>query len=197
MADEELLSQWRNGNPEAARRLVTRYYPRMLNLFYRLTGTREVAEDLTQDLFVRLTHQVARDPAVANLDAWLHRTAMNLWRDLARREIRAREKGITPSGGDEALGFSPSPDNVEHAVMGDWLRDAVRQAVVGLSPPLREAIVLHHYQGLSYAAMASVLGIPEGTVRSRLYRAILQLRDQMDSDQQGGLEPWIPTKPNR
>lgn len=196
-ADEALLHKWRKGNAEAARLLVTRYYPRILNLFYRLTGTRETAEELTQDAFLRLTHQVARNPDVENLDAWLHRTAMNIWRDRARREILAREKGIAQSGGDMAIGAHPAPENVEDAVMVDWVRDAVRQAVLGLSPPLREAVVLHHYQGLSYAESASVMGVPEGTVRSRLYRAVQQLRECMGSDQQGGIEPWLSTKTTR
>lgn len=189
--DRELIGAWRSGRADAARELVRRHYPRMLGLCYRLTGSREPAEELTQEVFVRLTRHVAAGTPIDNLEAWLHRTALNLWRDQARREITAREKGITPSGGDEVIGRCPAPVGVEDTVMRDWLRDAVRRAVVGLSPPHREVVVLHHYEGFTYAQIADLTGIPLGTVRSRLFHALRQLRDHLGPAAERGIEPWL------
>ena len=75
----------------------------MLNLFYRLTGTRSQAEELTQDLFLRLTEQVARGRAIQQLGAWLNATALNLWRDRIRRELRSERNGCFETVPPEAL----------------------------------------------------------------------------------------------
>lgn len=190
-SDRDLIGLWRSGQSTGARQLVHRYYPRMLGLCYRLTGTRDASEELCQELFARLTRQVAAGRPIDNLEAWLHRTALNLWRDRARREILAREKGITPSGGDEVLARCPTAGGVEESVMGGWLRDAVRQAILCLSPPHREVLVLHHYQGLTYLQIADLTGAPIGTVRSRMFHAIRQLREHLGPAAEGGVEPWL------
>jgi RNA polymerase sigma-70 factor (ECF subfamily) len=177
--DQQLIELWRSGRPEAARRLVDQYYPRMLNLFYRLTGTREHAEELTQELFVRLTRQVAGQQHVDDLAAWLYRVGYNLWNDWARRTVTAREKGITRSGGDDELSRLAGFDSVERIALSHWERDAVRQAVLELAPAHREALVLSHYQELSYQEIATLTGVPVGTVRSRIHYAVRQLRARL------------------
>lgn len=187
--DQELLERWqRDGNAADAHVLVQRHYSRMLNLFYRLTGTRSQAEELTQDLFLRLTEQVARGRAIQQLGAWLNATALNLWRDRIRRELRARAKGITYSGGDEEiqnLMVSASPVNLEAEVHASLEQQAVRDAVLRLAPKHREVVVLHHYQGLQYEEIARALGIPVGTVRSRLHYAVDELRARLFPVQEG------------
>lgn len=190
-SDSDLLTRWRRGSPEAAQTLVQQHYPRMLNLFYRLTGTREQAEELTQDLFVRLTQQVIGDRPVDNLGAWLHTTALNLWRDQVRREITARNKGITTAGGDEEVEHVQAPDQVEAAVVAAWQQETVREAVLALGPRHREVVVLYYYQGLTYEEIARIAGIPVGTVRSRLHYAIAQLRTRLDlaEEEAGELSP--------
>lgn len=194
MDDRECIVRWRQGHPEAARMLVDRYYPRMLNLFYRLTGTREPAEELTQELFVRLTRHVAGQQQVANVAAWLHRVGFNLWRDWVRRTVTAREKGITAEGGDEAIARLAGPNAVEAEALLHWERDAVRESVLTLSPAHREAVVLHYYQGLSYLEIAEITAVPVGTVRSRIHYAVTQLRGRLGPQAEGGNEPWHSTK---
>jgi RNA polymerase sigma-70 factor (ECF subfamily) len=187
--DQELIEIWRrDGSATHANILVQRHYPRMLNLFYRLTGTRSQAEELTQDLFLRLTEQVARGRAIQQLGAWLNATALNLWRDRIRRELRARAKGITYSGGDEEiqnLMVSPAHGNLEAEVDASLEQQAVRDAVLRLAPKHREVVVLYHYQGLQYEEIARALGIPVGTVRSRLHYAVDELRARLFQVQEG------------
>ncbi|MDB4896127.1 MAG: polymerase, sigma 29 subunit, SigE [Firmicutes bacterium] len=174
--------------------LVDRYYPRMLNLFYRLTGTREQAEELTQELFVRLTRHVAGQQQVENVAAWLHRVGYNLWRDWVRRMVTAREKGITAEGGDAEIARLAGPNAVEAAALSHWEHAAVRKAVLTLSPAHREAVVLHYYQGLSYLEIAEITAVPVGTVRSRIHYAITQMRGRLGPQAEGGNEPWHSTK---
>ncbi|MGE5672658.1 MAG: RNA polymerase sigma factor [Mycobacterium leprae] len=187
--EQQLIERWRRGSHEAAHALVQRHYPRLLNLFYRLTGERSEAEELTQELFVRLTGYIVRGGRVESLTAWLNQTALNLWRDRARRAILARTKGIAAAGGDEVLERLSGGEPVEATVLGHWERDAVRQALLDLSPPHREAIVLYHYQQLTYAQIADLTGVPIGTVRSRIHYAVDQLRRRLAGE--GGTEPWL------
>jgi RNA polymerase sigma-70 factor (ECF subfamily) len=178
--DQELIEKWRrDGSAMHANILVQRHYSRMLNLFYRLTGTRSQAEELTQELFLRLTEQVARGRAIQQLGAWLNATALNLWRDRIRREMRARAKGIWYSGGDEEiqdLVVSAAQANREAEILSSLEQQSVRDAVLRLAAKHREVVVLYHYQGLKYEEIARVLGIPVGTVRSRLHYAVDELR---------------------
>lgn len=182
MDDQTLIAQWQRGRPEAARALAQRYYPRMLNLFYRLTGTRTDAEELTQELFVRLTRQVARRQRIDDVAGWLYRVGYNLWNDWARRRVTARVKGIATAGGDVEIAGLAGPETVEAAALARWERDAVRQAVLDLSPEHREVLVLSHYQELSYKEIAAITGVPIGTVRSRIHYAIQHLRTRLGGD---------------
>jgi RNA polymerase sigma-70 factor (ECF subfamily) len=184
--DQRLLKDWRKGRPAAAQALVERYYPRMLNLFYRLTGAREPAEELTQELFVRLTRHIARQQEVDDLAGWLYRVGYNLWNDWARRTVTARSKGITQAGGDEELSGLAGPETVEAQAVAHWEREAVRAAVLELSPAHREVVVLCYYQGLPYQEIADITGVPIGTVRSRLHYAVKQLRDRLGINDEGG-----------
>jgi RNA polymerase sigma-70 factor (ECF subfamily) len=187
--ERELIDRWRQGDSDAAHDLVARYYPRMLALFYRLTGTRDQAEELTQDLFVRLTRHVSQGNHVDYVAAWVNRTALNLWRDQVRRAINARDHGITANGGDEALLHCQGPDLVEDVAITHMEHDVVRNAILELTPAHREAIVLYHYQGLPYDQIAAITDVPVGTVRSRIHYAIKQLRSRLEPDSKGGIQP--------
>jgi RNA polymerase sigma-70 factor, ECF subfamily len=187
--DQELIEKWRrDADATHAHVLVQRHYSRMLNLFYRLTGTRSQAEELTQDLFLRLTEQVAHGREIQQLGAWLNATALNLWRDRIRREMRARAKGISYSGGDEEIqnhAVSATSANREEEILSSMEQQSVRDAVLRLAPKHREVVVLHHYQGLKYEEIARTLGIPVGTVRSRLHYAVDELRASLLQVQKG------------
>ena len=189
-SDEALIARWRSGDRTAARQIVADEYPKLFAFFYRLSGRRETAEELTQELFARLTAYVVKGGRVENLNAWLHRTGLNLWRDLARREIAGRDRGLFPARVDEAWTELPAPLEVEGEVFARWLRDAVRLAVLELPPPHREVIVLHHYEGRSYDEIAALVGVPVGTVRSRLHYAVQHLKRRLGPVAERGVDPW-------
>ncbi len=182
-SDQELIERWRrDGDAAHAHILVQRHYPRMLNLLYRLTGSRSEAEELTQEVFLRLTEEVGRGRPIHQLGGWLHTTAMNLWRDRIRREIRARAKGITYSGGDEQienLAVPSSVGNPETEILSSMEQQLVREAVLRLAPKHREVVVLYYFQGMLYEEIARTLRIPIGTVRSRLHFAMEALRERL------------------
>ena len=136
---------------------------RVYRIAYRLTGNRYDAEDLTQEVFVRVFRSLERYTP-GSFEGWLHRITTNLFLDGVRRKQRIR--------------FDSLPDNADdHAdAMFD---DDIQRALDELSPEFRAAVVLCDVEGLSYEEVADALGIKLGTVRSRIHRGRSQLRETL------------------
>ncbi|HET6560963.1 MAG TPA: RNA polymerase sigma factor SigE [Marmoricola sp.] len=158
--------------------VVDDHSARVFRLAYRLTGNRADAEDLTQEVFVRVFRSLDSFTP-GTFAGWLHRITTNLFLDQARRRSRIRFDSFDSLGslGDEPdarlPGRVPPPD---HQVL-DGLFDADVEAALGaLAPEFRAAVVLCDIEGLSYEEIASVLDLKLGTVRSRIHRGRSQLR---------------------
>jgi RNA polymerase sigma-70 factor (ECF subfamily) len=145
---------------------------RVFRLAYRLTGNRADAEDLTQEVFVRVFRSLDSFTP-GTFEAWLHRITTNLFLDQARRRSRIRFDSLGDEPEARLPSRVPAPD---HQVL-DGLFDAdVETALGALAPEFRAAVVLCDIEGLSYEEIASVLGLKMGTVRSRIHRGRAQLR---------------------
>ncbi len=144
---------------------VVQEHARLVGLLALHVGRVEVAEELAQDAFARLSQHWPRVRVMADRRAWLNRVAINLANSWLRR-LYAEARANRRHGTTELL---PAP---EHA---DVL--ATRQAVARLHGRERTAIVLRYYEELSVAETASFMGCPEGTVKSLTHRAIRRLRD--------------------
>ena len=131
------------------------------------------AEDLTQETFVRAYRARSRYTPTAPPGAWLRRIGINLAISYLRRQKLAR---FLPA----RLYVAPDRRDYDRAEA----RDVVEKALAGLSPKLRAAIVLHYYEGLTREEIADVLGVPAGTVASRIAKAVAIMRKTMGSDQQ-------------
>jgi RNA polymerase sigma-70 factor (ECF subfamily) len=153
--------------------IVRDHSARVYRLAYRLTGNKHDAEDLTQEVFVRVFRSLSTY-SPGTFEGWLHRITTNLFLDGVRRRQRIRIDAI----GDDserhvATGELHSPERgFEHAN----LDVDVQRALDDLSPEYRAAVVLCDIEGLSYEEIAVTLGIKLGTVRSRIHRARAQLR---------------------
>jgi RNA polymerase sigma factor (sigma-70 family) len=153
--------------------IVRDHSARVYRLAYRLTGDKHDAEDLTQEVFIRVFRSLSTY-APGTFEGWLHRITTNLFLDGVRRKQRIRIDAI----GDEserhpATGELHNPERrFEHAN----LDLDVQRALGDLSPEYRAAVVLCDIEGLSYEEIAVTLGIKLGTVRSRIHRARAQLR---------------------
>jgi RNA polymerase sigma-70 factor (ECF subfamily) len=153
--------------------IVRDHSARVYRLAYRLTGNKHDAEDLTQEVFVRVFRSLS-SYAPGTFEGWLHRITTNLFLDGVRRRRRIRIDAI----GDDAerhvaTGELQDPERgFEHAN----LDVDVQRALGELSPEYRAAVVLCDIEGLSYEEIAVTLGIKLGTVRSRIHRARAQLR---------------------
>jgi RNA polymerase sigma factor (sigma-70 family) len=155
--------------------IVNDHSARVYRLAYRLTGNRHDAEDLTQEVFVRVFRSL-HTYTPGTMEGWLHRITTNLFLDQARRKQRIRFDALS----DEAAGRLPSALPTPDAAQLDRMFDAdVEAALASLAPSFRAAVVLCDVEGLSYEEIADVLGLKLGTVRSRIHRGRAQLRSAL------------------
>src|SRR5687768_8706758 len=152
--------------------VVERHSDRVYRLAYRLTGDRHDAEDLTQEVFVRVFRSLDTYTP-GTFEGWLHRITTNLFLDQARRRQRIRFDALSDERAGTLRSNSPAPDV---AVADRLFDDDVEQALAALPPEFRAAVVLCDVEGLSYDEIADILGAKLGTVRSRIHRGRAMLR---------------------
>jgi RNA polymerase sigma-70 factor (ECF subfamily) len=152
--------------------LVEHHSARVYRLAHRLTGNRADAEDLTQEVFVRVFRSLGTYTP-GTLEGWLHRITTNLFLDQARRRARIRFDALGDEHEQRAPGRVIGSDH--HVVDGSFDAD-VESALASLAPDFRVAVVLCDIEGLTYEEIADVLGVKMGTVRSRIHRGRAQLR---------------------
>jgi RNA polymerase sigma-70 factor, ECF subfamily len=178
-SDEQLM--WRvktQSDPHAFARLVTRWEKPIQRLCARLTGDLHRAEDLTQIAFARVFARRSDWQEIGKFSTFLWRVALNLCHDEMRRFHRRGEFSLDAleeaEGGirESFTADAPSPD--AHADSQER-GELVRRALENLGERHREVVVLRHYEGLKFREIADVLGIPEGTVKSRMAEALSQL----------------------
>ena len=155
--------------------IVTEHSARVYRLAYRLTGNRPDAEDLTQEVFVRVFRSL-HTYRPGTMAGWLHRITTNLFLDGARRKQRIRFDALSDEAAHRLPSAMPGPDTVQ---MDQVFDPDVEAALASLAPDFRAAVVLCDIEGLSYEEIADVLGLKLGTVRSRIHRGRAQLRSAL------------------
>jgi RNA polymerase sigma-70 factor (ECF subfamily) len=152
--------------------VVTNHSAKVYRLAYRLTGNKYDAEDLTQEVFVRVFRSLENFKP-GTLDGWLHRITTNLFLDQARRKSRIRFDALADDAESRLPGREPGP---EQSFEFNNLDVDVHAALEELPPDFRAAVVLCDIEGLTYEEIAATLNIKLGTVRSRIHRGRAQLR---------------------
>jgi RNA polymerase sigma-70 factor, ECF subfamily len=170
MNDAQLISRVMAGDRLAGRELYDAYAPRVYSLVYRMSGDAEKARELTQDTFIRAFSRLSQFRGDSQLSTWLHRIAVTTVSNSRRSELRfKREVSL-----DEARSIASSS-----ATSDPDLRESVEKAIENLSDAYRTTLVMHDVEGYTHAEIAEVLGVPEGTCKSRLSAARAQLREAL------------------
>ncbi|HEY2549327.1 MAG TPA: RNA polymerase sigma factor SigE [Streptosporangiaceae bacterium] len=156
--------------------VVREHSARVYRLAYRLTGNSYDAEDLTQEVFVRVFRSLATYTP-GTFEGWLHRITTNLFLDMARRKQRIRFEGLGEESEARLGGAEPTP---AEAFDDRHLDSDIQDALRALAPEYRAAVILCDIEGLSYEEIAATLGIKLGTVRSRIHRGRAQLRAALE-----------------
>ena len=178
--DGELVERWQKGDASAFEALVRRHERRIFRMLLHMLGSREEAEDVTQEAFLSLHRHGHRFRREARFSTFLYRVAanaaLNRRRTLGRSRGRVQELKTRQAAGDD---LPAMPRNPEDAAVGSEARGRVQEALQSLPTDLRAAVVLYDIEGQSYQDIARTLGIPEGTVKSRIHRARSALRDRL------------------
>jgi len=171
----ELVRRAQAGDQQAYAELFHRYQRSIFHLMNQMVRDREEAAGLTQDAFVRAYRQLHRLRAPEAWGVWLRRIAMNIGRDHLKRRRLPVEPLVLPTG-EERLLEDPG-DSPDRIIVQSELLITVRRAIDRLPEEHRLVVTLHHLEGMEVKDIAEVLGIPVGTVKSRLSRARGVLRD--------------------
>lgn len=182
LTDLSLVERCRASDDAAFSEVVARYKTKIYNYIYRMTGSSEDAEDLTQEVFIRMYTSIDTFRGQSSLNTWLFRIAGNLCIDRFRRA-----KKRTPAYSlDEPVGDAAQvhevPDHTyePHRLLENVeMAEQIQQALSKLPEKLRATLLLHDIEGMPYEEISQVVGCPLGTVKSRLFNARMQLRQQL------------------
>jgi RNA polymerase sigma-70 factor (ECF subfamily) len=184
--DAALVEALRNGDPQAMEQLVETYADRAYRLTLRITGSKEDAEEATQDALWTAGRKIHTFKGDSAFGSWLYRIAANAaYMKLRARKAKAREiaiEDVLPSLDDGGLHFEPMDDwspRVEEQTLNGELRDVLDAAIAELPPDYRTALVLHDIEGLPNPDVAETLGISLPAVKSRIHRSRLYLRKRL------------------
>ncbi|MBN1846089.1 MAG: sigma-70 family RNA polymerase sigma factor [Sedimentisphaerales bacterium] len=186
ITDRDLVEEGRRGDSAALGRLIERYQHRLFNAVYRMVDNREDAQELTQEAFVRALQGLKNFRGQASFYTWLFRIGINLCLNHRRRCRPVTFSALqTPETFwakqaegllDLAAKHNESP--AQQAQIQE-MHSRVIEALQNLEPAARAVVVLRDIEQLDYVEMAQVLNVPVGTVKSRLFRARMTLRDQL------------------
>lgn len=187
--DETLAFEAQQGNMQAFAALVDRHKGRVYRTLYRVVGDEQDAQDLAQEVFLKVFRSLAGYRGDAAFTTWLHRLTLNLAFDWLRaRKRRPLQVPLEPGSDqdDRPVRELPSPgEGPEEAALRTERHRQLQQAIQRLPTDYREVILLHHFQHMSYQQIADRIGSPIRTIETRLYRARALLRKAL-AEGEGG-----------
>jgi RNA polymerase sigma-70 factor (ECF subfamily) len=165
--ETQLITRVIAGDRLAGRELYDMHATRVYSLAYRMTGDAEKAREFTQDTFIRAFSRLSQFRGDAAFSTWLHRIVLTVVSNARRSELRfGREVALDEANAIEVSVREADPD----------LKDCIARAVENLSEAYRTTLIMHDIEGYTHAEIAGILGVPEGTCKSRLSAARAQLR---------------------
>ncbi|MEX2582746.1 MAG: sigma-70 family RNA polymerase sigma factor [Gemmatimonadota bacterium] len=178
LTDEVLFARYQEGDEAAFRIIVDRYQPSIKGFLHKRLKDEERVEDLTQDTFLRVHRARQRYDASRKFSTWIYTIASNLLKNEYRNRSRKRETSFTDMRRDSIEGSpsrpiefeSDNPDPERIAYQRE-LRDAIRDAIERMDEHHRVPFVMREVEDRTYEEISEAIGVPVGTVKSRLFRA--------------------------
>ena len=189
----ELVRRARAGDGTAWEDIVSNYSRRIFNLAYRFTSNADAAEDLTQDVFIRIYRTLDQyDPKQGDLSNWLMRLARNLIIDDYRHRQRNPQNTMADAVDDHSYHLRAAGTSAHKEMERKELAGQVQEGIDKLPHDLRTCVILRDIEELTYQEIVDVLKIPEGTVKSRINRGRIELAHQLRRVQENQ-----PVRPRR
>jgi RNA polymerase sigma-70 factor (ECF subfamily) len=184
---KEVIDSCRAGDKKALGEVVLAYQRRVYNIAYRMLGHKEEAKDLTQEVFLSIFESIKTLREEVKFEPWLIQVTVNhcrnRWKYLKRRKYFQSDSLDDPiETGDGEITrqvYDPS-DNPETLLEKKMIQDLVQRGLLQLKEEQRELIVLRDLQGFSYEEIGKLFSLPEGTVKSKIHRARMELKEQLE-----------------
>jgi RNA polymerase sigma-70 factor (ECF subfamily) len=189
MDEKELVQKSQEGNEEAYGILVERYKTKVFNMVYSLTLNREVADDLAQEVFIKVYYALPKFKGKAAFSTWIHQITVNHTRDYLRTTSRMRQVPFEETKSEHST-YEDEIEKRERESEFAWRKKIVHEAIATLPRKYRIILSLRDIQGLPYEEISRVLDISPGTVDSRLHRARKMLKKKIMPflEKEGGRE---------
>lgn len=183
--DRQLVEALRRGDEDAFSEMVDRYQDQVFHIIYRVIGDEAEAEEVAQEVFIAVFKNIDGFRGDAKFSTWLYRIASNRAKNrvkyLARRNRQKHQDfDDTPESNIDTNPVGHQGDRPDREAMGRELEEVVQEGLQQLNDKHRMVLVLRDFEDLSYDELSETLEIPEGTVKSRLYRARDQLKEYVD-----------------
>lgn len=184
-SDEDLMVRYREGDASVFPTIVRRYKDRLHSAVFRMVGDRDKADDIVQETFVRVHRNAARYKTIARFSTWIYTIALNMAKNEIRNTRRRRtsslwEVGPERDGQPVAYEIPDETERPDQIVERRNLRGLLERCIEKLPPKYKAMIVLRDVEGLSYEEIATMLKLPEGTVKSRMNRARLRFKELLE-----------------
>jgi RNA polymerase sigma-70 factor (ECF subfamily) len=190
--DRDLVRLCQRGDERAARELVERFQRPVFSLVYRMVRDRELAEDLSQEVFVRTFNNLDRYDRSYKFSSWLFKIAYNLTVDhLRRKELQTISMHGSPDAVTSerqeatAVTLASTDELPDELLEARQLAGHLEEAIGRLRPEYRTAVLLRHLEGRAYEEIAEIMEIPLGTVKTYIFRARRELREELDDLREG------------
>ena len=180
-SDEELVGACQAGEASAFDVLVGRWEDRIRGAAYRFLGSEDEARDVAQEAFLRAYRGLAGFKQEARFSSWLYQIATNLCRDRLRRRKTRPQVSLEALEETGPVIVETRPGAHERLLESD-LAEAVRRAIHALPEEQRVVVILKEYQELTFLEIAQALDVPISTVKTRLYRGLVQLRLRLETE---------------
>jgi RNA polymerase sigma-70 factor (ECF subfamily) len=186
---KEVIEGCKAGDRRAFERVVLFYQKRVFNYAYRMVGNMEEAKELAQEVFVSVFESIKSLRDEAKFEGWLKQITVNhcrnRWKYLKRRHYfntDSMDDPIETEDGEVTKSFADPSDTPDTAYEKKMVQEWIQKGLLQLKEDQRELIVLRHLQELSYDEMGKCLNLPEGTVKSKLHRARMDLKEILGRD---------------
>ena len=184
---KEVIESCKAGNEKAFAEIVFHYQKKVLNIAYRMLGNFEEAKDLAQEVFISVFDSIKDLKEEIKFDAWLTQITLNhcrnRWKYLKRKQYfnsESLDDPIETEDGNIPKAIVDPSDSPETLYEKKSIQEFIQRGLLELKEDQRELLVLRDLQGFSYGEMGELLGLPEGTIKSKLHRARMELKEVLE-----------------
>ena len=184
---KEVIESCKAGDEKAFAEIVLHYQKKVFNIAYRMLGNLEEAKDLAQEVFISVFESIKDLKEEIKFDAWLTQITLNhcrnRWKYLKRRQYfnsDSLDDPIETEDGDMPKAIADPSENPEALYEKKMVQQFIQSGLLKLKEDQRELLVLRDLQGFSYEEMGELLGLPEGTIKSKLHRARMDLKEVLE-----------------